>query len=293
MENMLNVRIAFLGTGLIGSRMAERLLDVGYSLKAYNRTRSKAERLAPLGAEVADTPLDAVKDSDVVILMLTDFSAIEKVLLTDEMLAALKGKMVLQMGTIAPEESRACEQALVDVGAAYLEGPVLGNPGHARRGELMIMVGGDEDLFETWKSFLGSMGTRVEYFGGVGTGAACKLALNLLIGSLVTSFAVSIGIVQGEGLALEQYMGILRESALYAQTYDKKLERFLERDFSNPNFPVRHLLKDMHLARQEAEHLGIDAAGLRGIEALLQSAIDSGWGDVDYSGVFNAIVPEA
>jgi len=94
-------------------------------------------------------------------------------------------------------------------------------------------------------------------------------------------------------LALEQYMGILRESALYAQTYDKKLERFLERDFSNPNFPVRHLLKDMHLARQEAEHLGIDAAGLRGIEALLQSAIDSGWGDVDYSGVFNAIVPEA
>lgn len=292
MTAMTDKKVAFLGTGLIGSGMAERLLEEGYALTAYNRTRSKAERLEPMGAIVADTPLEAVENSDVVMMMLTDYSAIEQVLLNADVLEALDGKMVFQMGTIAPEESRTCEARLNDAGASYLEGPVLGNPGHARRGELMIMVGGEKALFEQWKPFLASMGTRLEYFGGTGTGAACKLALNLLIGSLVTSFAVSIGIVQGEDLSLEQYMGILRESALYAQTYDKKLDRFLQRDFSNPNFPVRHLLKDMRLAHQEAEHLGIDGAGLRGIEELLQSAIAGGWGDVDYSGVYNAIVPE-
>jgi len=287
-----DVKVAFLGTGLIGSGIAERLLEVGYPVAVYNRTRSKAERLEPLGAVVADSPLDAVKDCDVVVMMLTDFTAIETVLLADDVLAVLDGKMVFQMGTISPEESRTCERRLAEEGASYLEGPVLGNPGHARKGELMIMVGGDETRFETWKPFLSSMGTRLEYCGGTGTGAASKLALNLLIGSLITSFAVSIGIVKGENLSLEQFMGILRESALYAQTYDKKLERFLERDFSKPNFPVRHLLKDMRLAREEAEYLGIDGAGLRGIESLLQSAIDQGWGDVDYSGVYNAIVPE-
>lgn len=292
MTAVKDVKVAFLGTGLIGSGIAQRLLEVGYPVTVYNRTRSKAEQLEPMGAVVADSPLDAVRDCDVVVMMLTDFAAIEKVLLAEEVLAVLSGKMVFQMGTIAPEESRACERRLAEAGVSYLEGPVLGNPGHARKGELMIMVGGDETLFETWEPFLGSMGTRLEYFGGTGTGAASKLALNLLIGSLITSFAVAIGIVKGEDLSLEQFMGILRESALYAPTFDKKLERFLERDFSNPNFPVRHLLKDMRLAREEAEYLGIDGAGLRGIESLLQSAIDQGWGDVDYSGVYNAIVPE-
>jgi len=285
-------KVAFLGTGLIGSAMAQRLLDVGYPLTAYNRTRAKAERLEAFGAMVAETPQEAVRNCDVVVLMLTDFTALEQVLLSPDVLPLLDGKMVFQMGTISPEESRACEARLAEVGADYLEGPVLGNPGHARSGELMIMVGGKKALFKTWTPFLSSMGTRLEYFGGTGTGAACKLALNLLIGSLVTSFSISLGIVLGEELDLDQYMGILRESALYAETYDKKLERFLKRDFSKPNWPVQHLLKDTRLARAEAEHLGLRTAGLKGIESLLEAAIEGGWGNLDYSAVFNAIVPE-
>ncbi|MBN2555063.1 MAG: NAD(P)-dependent oxidoreductase [Anaerolineales bacterium] len=287
-----DMKVAFLGTGLIGSGMAERLLEVGFGVQVYNRTRAKAEKLERFGAVVAETPLDAVRACDVVVMMLTDFSAITEVLLTPEVLPELKGKMIFQMGTISPEQSRACEARVEAVGAAYLEGPVLGNPGHARAGELMFMVGGKQELFEAWKPFLDHMGNRVEYFGGTGSGAATKLAMNLLLGSLVTSFSMSIGIVQGENLDLEQFMDLLRESALYAPTYDKKLERFLKRDFSNPSFPVRHMLKDLSLARAEADHLGLNDAGLKGVETLLQAAIDNGWADVDYSGVYNAINPE-
>ena len=112
--------------------------------------------------------------------------------------------------------------------------------------------------------------------GPVGTAATAKLAMNQLIGSLTAAFSMSLGLVQKEDLDIEKFMSIVRESALYAPTFDKKLTRMRDRNFSNPNFPTKHLLKDMNLFAQAAQDRGIDATVAAGVSQLAQKRDRSG-----------------
>jgi len=284
------MRIGMIGTGLMGFPMAMRLLETGYPVIVYNRTTSKVEPLREAGATVAGTPQGLIATSDCILLMLTNQDAIESVLFRSEFQSFLSGKTVISMGTISPTDSKTIQKEILKAGGNYLEAPVLGSIPEAKAGTLQIMVGSTEAQFDQWLNLLKFLG-EPKYIGEVGSATALKLALNQLIASLTTAFALSLNFVQQQGVDLKLFMDILRKSALYAPTFDKKLQRMLEENYENPNFPTKHLLKDTNLFLQEAVKMGLNASSLAGVKAILEATQKLGKSDDDYSALFTAIKP--
>lgn len=276
----------------MGCPMAERLINANHSVTAYNRTTAKLAPLKQAGAAIVSSPSAAIAASEFVILMLSDAKAIQDVLLSDEARSQLCDRTVIQMGTIAPEESQAIRDQVVAAGGTYLEAPVLGSIPEARSGKLIVMVGAEPEQFEQVRSLLQVLGENPILLGSVGSAAAVKLALNQLIGALTSAFAVSLGLVRRQGVEVEAFMQILRQSALYAPTFDKKLQRMLDRDFTNPNFPTKHLKKDIDLFAQTAERSGLAIDTIEGIQQILKQAINQGLADLDYAALSSIIDPE-
>ncbi len=275
-------KVAFLGTGLLGFPMAERLLENGVPLAVWNRTAAKAAPLGERGARVAESAADAVRDAEVVILMLTDFPAIREVLLAQPVTGRLSGRVVVQMGTIAPDESREAAARVEEAGGAYLEAPVLGSIPQARAAELMVMAGGEPGLLDRVRPVLACFGP-VRHIGPVGAAAALKLALNQLIATLATAYATGLAMVRARGVPVEHFIEIVRSSALHSPSFDKKLPRWLGQDYSDPNFPVKHLLKDVRLCRDTAAGGGLATEVLDGLARILERTIGLGCGEGDYS----------
>ena len=286
------MKVGFIGTGLMGQPMAQRLLDAQLSVVAYNRTQSKLEPLRQAGAEIADSLDQVIQASECVILMLTNVEAIREVLLSDGSKQQLSGRTVIQMSTIAPTESREIHDAVIAASGDYLEAPVLGSIPQAKSGELQVMVGASPEHFQKWSELLKHFGPEPVLLGPVGSAAAAKLALNQLIASLTSAFALSLGFVERQGVEVEQFMQILRQSALYAPTFDKKLQQMRDRNYANPNFPTKHLLKDTNLFLTEAQSIGLNVSSLEGVRKVLEAAQQLGLSEADYSSLFSAITPE-
>ncbi|RMG54773.1 MAG: NAD(P)-dependent oxidoreductase, partial [Gammaproteobacteria bacterium] len=238
------MKIAVLGTGLMGAPMAMRLLEAEHDVWVWNRDPSRAEPLRAGGAEVCETPVEAIAEAEFVITMLSDARAIVEVAFSPEARGVLRDRTLIQMATIDPQESRELAEAMQQAGGDYLEAPVLGSIPEATRGELIIMAGGEETVFQRCLPVLKALGPEPRLIGAVGQGAALKLAMNQLIAGLTTSFSLSLALVRHEGVDVDDFMEILRGSALYAPTFDKKLPRMLEGDYERPNFPLKHLDKD-------------------------------------------------
>lgn len=284
-------KIGFLGTGLMGGAMVRRLLDAKIPVVAYNRTASKLAPLKEAGAEITDSSIEAMQASECLILMLTNAEAIRSILLSEKASSYLSNRTVIQMGTIAPVESEALRDAIAAKGGEYLEAPVLGSIPEAKAGELLVMVGASETQFQRWLPLLKQFGKDPHLIGDVGTAAALKLALNQLIASLTSAFALSLSLVQCQGVEVEKFMEILRQSALYAPTFDKKLARMRDRNYANPNFPTKHLLKDIDLFLKQATQMDINVQSLTGVRQVVEQAIALGLSDEDYSALFSAIDP--
>jgi 3-hydroxyisobutyrate dehydrogenase len=285
------MKVTLLGTGLMGRPMGEKVLAAGHHLTVFNRSREKAELLRSSGAEIAASAAAAINSAECVILMLADGAAIREVLFDEDPKPDLGQRTVIQMGSISPTESIGFHQEVLERGGDYLEAPVLGSIPEARAGSLLVMMGASPLQFERWSTFLQCFGPEPLLVGEVGKAAALKLALNQLIASLTAGFAMSLGFVQRQGVEIDVFMKIVRQSALYAATFDKKLERMLNRDYANPNFPTKHLLKDVKLFRDEAEAVNLELRTIEGIGGLLALTLDKGFADDDYSAVFEAVSP--
>jgi 3-hydroxyisobutyrate dehydrogenase len=196
------------------------------------------------------------------------------------------------MGTIAPTDSRAIRDEVVAAGGDYLEAPVLGSIPEAKAGKLIVMVGGSTEQFQQWLELLQHLGSEPLLIGNIGAAAAVKLALNQLIASLTAAFGLSLSFLQHQDIDISLFMQILRDSALYAPTFDKKLQRMLNRNFSSPNFPTKHLMKDTDLFIAEANLASLNVSGIEGVRRILEIALDMGLAEDDYSSLYSAINPE-
>ena len=275
--------VSLLGTGLLGAPMAFRLASTGLAVTVWNRTAAKAEPLGAAGLAVAATAAEALGASPVAILMLADAPAIRAVLAGPGVAAALAGRTVVQMGTIGPDESRAFAAEVGRARGEWVEAPVLGSIPQADSGTLQVMVGGSAEQLARLEPLLSRLGRDVRLVGAVGQAAALKLALNQLIGSLTTAFATSLAFVRAAGVSTELFMEVLRPSALFAPTFDKKLGRMLEAEYANPTFPLRLLKKDLLLFAAAARGAGLDPAIVRGVLETIGAAERKGLGDADYA----------
>ncbi|HEY9799608.1 NAD(P)-dependent oxidoreductase [Anabaena azotica] len=283
------MKVAFLGTGLMGLPMAQRLLAANIEVVAYNRTPEKLAPLQAAGAEVVTHPRYAIREAECVILMLTNAAAIYHVLLSDTSWRTLEGRTIIQMGTITSTQSQEIRNSVIGGGGEYIEAPVLGSIPEAKAGTLTVMVGAEPEQYERRLDLLKNFGPEPLLIGPVGTASALKLALNQLIASLTTSFALSLAFVQRQGIDVDKFMEVLRGSALYAPTFDKKLQRMLDGDYSNPNFPTKHLLKDTDLFISEAQYLGLDLSSIETVQKILQTTMKMSFANEDYSAIFSII----
>ena len=271
--------VAVLGTGLLGTAIATRLLEKGLNVHVWNRNPSRIIPLVEKGAIAISDLRRAADGQRVLITVLRDGSSTASVIDT---VGALQGSTVIPMGTMGVEESRKLAMQVVQQGGRYLEAPVLGSKPQALNGSLLVMAGGEAQVFEAQQPLLSHLCQEPLLVGPVGSGAATKLALNQLIASLTHAFSLSIRLVQQAGVPVDTFMAILRNSALYAPTFDKKLQRMLDGHYSEPNFSTALLRKDLRLFLEEATSAGLQVSGLGGLDALLEQSSGGELDGLDY-----------
>lgn len=281
--------IAVLGLGLMGRAIARRLAEQGFRVSGYNRSPLDDPDLVKAEISITQDLAAAVRETPIIWIMLSDFAACESILLSESAASLWQNRLIINAATIAPEESRTLAAAVRNLGGRYLEAPVLGSTPQAISGGLQILLGGDPADIDTATPILSALGTPA-HFGFVGQGAAAKLAMNQLIGSLTAAFSMSLGLIQRESVSVETFMTTLRQSALYAPTFDKKLDRMTDRHFTEANFPLKHLLKDIRLFKTAAGPQGIDTRLIDSLADVLEQGVRSGHADDDYCALFDTIV---
>ena len=246
--------IGFIGLGLMGSRMATRLINAGYPLTVFDRTESKAHTLVQHGATVAPSPRLLAERVDVVMLSVTDGAAVEQVILgPDGAVGGLtEGSTVIDMSTIAPSTSRYVAAQVAATGASMLDAPVSGSTPVAEQGALVILVGGQRDVFEQQRPILEVLGKEIFYLGANGNGLVMKLVANALLG--LGMQALAEGIVLGEkgGLERIQLLDVLDHLAVVAPAFKTKLEMARRNEYPEA-FSLRNMNKDFGLIAQLAQ----------------------------------------
>jgi len=280
-------KVAFLGLGIMGSRMAANLCRAGFEVHAWNRTRARAEELAAEhGAVVEDTPAEAAAAAGIAITMVVDSPEVEAVLFGADGAAEglSEGGLAIDMSTIAPSASRAIADRLGERSVAFLDAPVTGSKPKAADGTLTIMVGGDAAEYERAKPLFEAMGKLVLHVGPQGHGSMVKLINNTV--AAVNTAAVAEGIAVGRhaGLDLGKLVEVIGAGSGASAMLDLKAGPIIEHNYE-PLFKLGHMLKDVRHCLAEAEALGVDMRVAGAAEGLYAEADDAGHYDDDFAAV--------
>ena len=243
-----NTRLGFIGIGNMGSRMAKRLLDHGYQLVAYNRSREAADALVRYGATVADGISELAAEADVILSSLTNDEAVKSVYTGPKGVFAhlRRGSAVIEMSTVLPATSRQLYELSREAGVKCLDSPVSGSTPSAEEGTLTLFCGGDEELFQAAQPIFSSIAGQNFYLGGSGSGTAMKLVANTLLGVGMQAIAESVALGQKEGLDRHRLLDVLSHTAVVAPAHLGKLSRADRGDYS-PQFAIRLMNKDFGL----------------------------------------------
>jgi 3-hydroxyisobutyrate dehydrogenase-like beta-hydroxyacid dehydrogenase len=265
-------RVAVVGLGGMGSRIARRLIDQGHELIVWNRTRSKAEAL---GTPVAASPAEAARAAEVVITMVADPPALVAVTEGPGGVAAAD-TTVIEMSTVGPA---AIERLALVLSAPMLDAPVLGSLSEVEAGTLSIFVGGEKEVFERHRELLEALGKPI-YIGPSGSGAAAKLVANSTLITVIGALGEALALADAQGLSREKAFEVIATTALAAQA--ERRRPAIESGEFPPRFPLRLARKDADLIAE----LGLD---LRLTEAGRSWLAEAGDGDQDYSAVLERI----
>jgi 3-hydroxyisobutyrate dehydrogenase len=201
----------------------------------------------------------------------------------------LDGKTFIQISTLSPSQSLTVEKEVKARRGRYVENPVLGSRPEARGGTLIAMVGPAVNIDDEVSAFLRLYSNRRIVFDAVGQASALKLIFNFLIGALTASFSVALNAVEENGVDVDQFMDILRESALYAPTFDKKLKQMMTGQYANPNFPAEHLKKDLKLFGEVARLSPLATAFVSTLSDIATATADRQETKLDYSSLHEIV----
>ena len=258
------MKIAWIGTGVMGESMAGHLMDAGHELYVYNRTVSKTENLVKRGAKLLTEIKDAPLNADVVFTMVGYPKDVEGVYLGNDGLitTAKEGQVFVDMTTSSPTIAKKISEEFAKVGASALDLPVTGGDIGAKNGTLSIMVGGDKKVYEEKVlPLVKHLGKNITYFGEAGKGQYAKLANQIAIATTMISVAESFKFAKEVGLDLEDFFKTVSTGSGGSFSMTSYGPRILKNDFK-PGFFVHHFIKDMRLALEECEKMNITLPGL-------------------------------
>ncbi|MDB2474360.1 NAD(P)-dependent oxidoreductase [bacterium] len=281
-------KIGFIGIGLMGLPMAKNLLKAGYNLKAFNRSQKKAEALKEFGAEIATSINDVVNNSDVVITMLTDDTAINEVMDSSNFLENLKSSAtVIDMSSVKPTTATKYGNNLKSKNIKYLDAPVSGGTIGAEEASLAIMVGGEQDVFNEALDVLKAMGNPT-LVGPVGSGQVSKLANQIIVGLTIGAVAEAITLCEKAGANPNKMIKSLSGGWADSKILQTHGKRMIDKDFTPKGRTSVHL-KDMNnileCANSHNTHLPISNL----VKEMYKTLVENGHGETDHSSLYKEI----
>jgi 3-hydroxyisobutyrate dehydrogenase-like beta-hydroxyacid dehydrogenase len=283
-------KIAFLGIGIMGYNIVTNLLKAGYPVTVYNRTKVKCEPLVKLGANQAQTPREAVKDVDVVMIMLNDDSGIEDVMFgKDGVIEGIKpGQIVIDLTTCLPKTSLKEATAVSAKGSKFLDAPVFGSKGESRDAGLWIVVGGEKTIFEKVIPIFKKISATQHYMGGNGKGTSMKLVGNLVVAAQIEAVAESLTLATKAGLDPKDVLGVLAVTDFKSPILSGVGDAVCRRDFS-PSFYLKLMLKDANLISSFAQDLNVSLPASAAIREVIKAGVNKGWGEENASAFVKVI----
>ena len=282
--------LGFVGLGVMGSRMAKRLLDAGHSVTGYNRTKSKAQWLLDAGMKWADSPRAAVKSTEVVFSMIANNHALRAVTEGKEgILAGLSaGKIYVEMSTVSPTAIRELAIQVEANGAEMLDAPVSGSSITLEEGKLSFMVGGKREVFEKVRHYLQAIGPRATYVGGHGLAAAMKVATNLSLAVQMLAFSEGLLLAEKSGIARATAAEVLFNSVI-ASPMVKYRGPFVLNMPDEALFDVNMMQKDLLLALEMGRQLDVPLPTTAVTNEFLTAARGMGLSDKDFAILFEVL----
>lgn len=279
-------RVGFVGIGIMGSRMAARLLDAGHELTVFNRTASKCAPLADKGAVVAASPAEAAAGADVVFTNMADGAALREVVLGAGGIieADPAPALLVDMGTVAPAESAEIAVATADRGIGYLRSPVSGSTVLAEAGKLTILASGDKAVYDAADPYLAVIGETRYHVGGGEDARYLKLVLNMMVSTQVQILAEGLVLGEKAGLDWKGMLEVISNSVVGSPLVKYKAGPLGDRNYA-PAFLLGLMIKDLDLALAAAAENGVELPTTKAVREFYLQAADAGHGEQDFTAV--------
>jgi 3-hydroxyisobutyrate dehydrogenase-like beta-hydroxyacid dehydrogenase len=290
-------RIAFLGLGAMGVRMAVRLIEAGHSLTVWNRDPEKARALRTQHPQivVANNPREAVNDADIAIAMVRDDEAACGVW-NDARTGALGGMkpetLAIESSTVTPARAAAFAAAARARGVQAIEAPVIGSRPHAQAGQLIVVAGGEPTAIERAKPVLGAFATAVHFVGPIGAGATVKLVVNTLFASQLATMAELLGVLRASNADLTPTLAAVSGLPVVSPAAKAAMETMHTTNFA-PLFPIELVAKDMGYARALGKSLGLRMPMTQAVEAVLCESMNRGYAHENATALVKLYAPDA
>jgi 3-hydroxyisobutyrate dehydrogenase-like beta-hydroxyacid dehydrogenase len=284
------MKIAFLGLGIMGSRMAANLVANGHELTVWNRTTQTAEAFAERhGASVAASPRAAAGAAELVISMVVDGAQVEQILLGPEGAATVEGdRRFVDCSTIGPAEATRIAQLLSEHGHRFIDAPVTGSSPRAEDGTLTFMVGADDADFAAVEPVLAAMGKLIVHAGPVGQGQVVKVINNALAAINATALGQALLVAKAAGADLDALVAVAGAGSGGSTMLTLKAGPMREHDYTTL-FKLDHMLKDVRLCLEQASEAGVPFVFATDVESTLADASDRGFGDADFAALLETL----
>ncbi|GEO64307.1 NAD(P)-dependent oxidoreductase [Companilactobacillus nantensis] len=268
-------KIGFIGTGVMGSGIINNLLKANYDVDIYTRTKSKAEPLIAKGAKWFANPKDVAADAEIIFSMVGFPQDVDDVYFKDNGIFAgiSNGKIIVDMTTSTPTLAKKIGEHATEMGVECLDAPVSGGDVGARDGKLTIMVGGDKSAYETLQPIFDIIGKTYHYFGTYGAGQHAKMANQIMIAGTMTGLTEMFVYAKAAGLDLQAVLETVTGGGGDNWSLENYGPRILNSDFK-PGFYSKHFLKDLRIALDESEKMGIDLPATKQAKKLYETLVD-------------------
>ena len=280
------MKIGIVGTGMLGEAVGLHLLDIGYEVTAFNRTKEKTKNLKEKGAIIVESPKYVAENSELVITVVKDADAVNEVIFGDSGIMSGKhdGMCIADMSTVNPNSTKEISESVISKGIDYLEIPVMGGPNVAIDGKLVMMASGKKEVFEKFKKVFDSIAEQSFYLGDTGTAHSIKLAMNLQIAMLALSLSEGITLTKKAGFDPEIFLKILNSTYFKTGMSEGKAYKMAKESYE-PTFTLANLKKDLDTINDAAESFNAELPMAKLARKVYADAKDAGFGDIDYTGI--------